>query len=311
MSPTSCQTAPPRDRGGYYSALPFPGSIPMQQQGPSAFDEVDYVSGGTRLYGIVGDPIVQVRSPEMFTATFRGVDSRRFSCRCTYHPASSKPASADSWRCATSTGSSSPFRTRCAQWRLRARWARRRRPSAPSTRSRVTGSGGKARFRRAGLRRGVSPPRHRAARQADHAHRRRRRGLGHRDRGGARSAGPPAAARYRHRARRGTRREGAQGIARHAGRGCAAARRRRRRAAQCLADRHARRCAAPTRRDDAAGASRRLRRNRQARAHAADPPRRIVRLHDGLRARDDARPDRPHGGLLRPWHREPGRPRRV
>ena len=32
---------------------------------------------GTRLYGIVGDPIVQVRSPEMFTAAFRarGLDA--------------------------------------------------------------------------------------------------------------------------------------------------------------------------------------------------------------------------------------------
>jgi shikimate dehydrogenase len=40
-------------------------------------DEVDYVSGRTRLFGIVGDPIVQVRSPEMFTAAFRarGMDA--------------------------------------------------------------------------------------------------------------------------------------------------------------------------------------------------------------------------------------------
>lgn len=37
-------------------------------------DEVDYVHGATRLYGIVGDPIVQVRSPEVFTAAFRGRD---------------------------------------------------------------------------------------------------------------------------------------------------------------------------------------------------------------------------------------------
>jgi len=34
-------------------------------------EEVDYVSGRTRVFGIVGDPIVQVRSPEMFSATFR------------------------------------------------------------------------------------------------------------------------------------------------------------------------------------------------------------------------------------------------
>ena len=32
--------------------------------------EVDYVSGKTRIFGIVGHPIEQVRSPEMFTASF-------------------------------------------------------------------------------------------------------------------------------------------------------------------------------------------------------------------------------------------------
>lgn len=37
-----------------------------------AHDEVDYVSGRTRLYGIVGHPIEQVRSPEMITAELRG-----------------------------------------------------------------------------------------------------------------------------------------------------------------------------------------------------------------------------------------------
>jgi shikimate dehydrogenase len=34
-------------------------------------EEVDYISGATRVFGIVGDPIEQVRSPEMFTAAFR------------------------------------------------------------------------------------------------------------------------------------------------------------------------------------------------------------------------------------------------
>lgn len=34
-------------------------------------DQVDYVCGRTRIYGIVGHPIEQVRSPEMFTAEFR------------------------------------------------------------------------------------------------------------------------------------------------------------------------------------------------------------------------------------------------
>ncbi len=39
--------------------------------------QVDFVSGKTRMYGIVGDPIEQVRSPEMITWEFhqRGVDA--------------------------------------------------------------------------------------------------------------------------------------------------------------------------------------------------------------------------------------------
>lgn len=35
-------------------------------------DQVDYLSGRTRLFGIVGDPIEQVRSPEMITAEMTG-----------------------------------------------------------------------------------------------------------------------------------------------------------------------------------------------------------------------------------------------
>jgi shikimate dehydrogenase len=44
---------------------------------PSGADQVDYVSGKTRVYGIVGDPIEQVRSPEIITAelTRRGLDA--------------------------------------------------------------------------------------------------------------------------------------------------------------------------------------------------------------------------------------------
>jgi shikimate dehydrogenase len=40
-------------------------------------DQVDYVSGKTRVFGIVGDPIEQVRSPEMITAEIvrRGHDA--------------------------------------------------------------------------------------------------------------------------------------------------------------------------------------------------------------------------------------------
>ena len=40
-------------------------------------DEVDFVSGRTRVYGIVGDPIEQVRSPEMITAEFVRAASTR------------------------------------------------------------------------------------------------------------------------------------------------------------------------------------------------------------------------------------------
>jgi shikimate dehydrogenase len=42
-----------------------------------AADEVDYVSGKTRVFGIVGHPIEQVRSPEIITAelTRRGLDA--------------------------------------------------------------------------------------------------------------------------------------------------------------------------------------------------------------------------------------------
>ena len=36
-----------------------------------AIDTVDYIGGRTRLYGIAGHPIEQVRSPEMFNAEFR------------------------------------------------------------------------------------------------------------------------------------------------------------------------------------------------------------------------------------------------
>jgi shikimate dehydrogenase len=47
-------------------------------------DEVDFVSGRTRVYGIVGDPIEQVRSPEMITAEFvrRGIDALMIPCTC-------------------------------------------------------------------------------------------------------------------------------------------------------------------------------------------------------------------------------------
>jgi shikimate dehydrogenase len=44
---------------------------------PLLRDEVDFISGRTRIFGIVGDPIEQVRSPEMISAEFvsRGLDA--------------------------------------------------------------------------------------------------------------------------------------------------------------------------------------------------------------------------------------------
>src|SRR3569833_4760086 len=48
--------------------------MPLASNAP---DEVSYISGRTRVYGIVGDPSAQVRSPEMFTAALRarGLDA--------------------------------------------------------------------------------------------------------------------------------------------------------------------------------------------------------------------------------------------
>jgi shikimate dehydrogenase len=43
----------------------------MQVAMASAPEEVDYVSGRTRMFAIVGDPIAQVRSPELVSAEFR------------------------------------------------------------------------------------------------------------------------------------------------------------------------------------------------------------------------------------------------
>jgi len=39
--------------------------------------QVDFIQGRTRMFGIIGDPIAQVRSPEMITWEFqrRGVDA--------------------------------------------------------------------------------------------------------------------------------------------------------------------------------------------------------------------------------------------
>ena len=64
-----------------------PSSADLQSRRPRIAmtfqEEVDYVSGRTRVFGIVGHPIEQVRSPEMFTAEFRRRDATRSSCRCT------------------------------------------------------------------------------------------------------------------------------------------------------------------------------------------------------------------------------------
>jgi shikimate dehydrogenase len=57
----------------------MPGATIAAQDGTpmTPSDQVDYVSGRTRLFGIVGHPIAQVRSPEMITAELvtRGHDA--------------------------------------------------------------------------------------------------------------------------------------------------------------------------------------------------------------------------------------------
>ncbi|MFO1199194.1 MAG: shikimate dehydrogenase [Burkholderiaceae bacterium] len=56
---------PARGGTGAPCADPSAAGVP----GPS--DQVDYVSGRSRVFGIVGDPIAQVRSPEMITHELR------------------------------------------------------------------------------------------------------------------------------------------------------------------------------------------------------------------------------------------------
>ena len=62
-----------------FENYPEAGRYVQQSNAPIApgRDAVDYVCGRTRVFGIVGDPIEQVRSPEMITAEFvrRGIDA--------------------------------------------------------------------------------------------------------------------------------------------------------------------------------------------------------------------------------------------
>ena len=96
------------------------------RKGDAMDDEVDYVSGKTRVFGIVGDPIEQVRSPEIITAeiTRRGHDAVLVPCTC--FPRTSTTCCRASCACAISAASCSPFRTRHApRARRRARRAGR------------------------------------------------------------------------------------------------------------------------------------------------------------------------------------------
>ena len=79
-------------------------------------DQVDYVSGKTRLFGIVGHPIEQVRSPEMITAEMTGARARR-GARADARAAGRvrRRCCRSSCACAISAVSCSPFRTRRAR----------------------------------------------------------------------------------------------------------------------------------------------------------------------------------------------------
>ena len=94
--------------------------ILRERGGPmTARDQVDYVSGKTRLFGIVGHPIEQVRSPEMITAEMTRPRARR-GARADARAAGRvrRPSCRSSCACAISAGSCSRFRTR----RARAPW---------------------------------------------------------------------------------------------------------------------------------------------------------------------------------------------
>src|SRR5690348_16635857 len=152
--------------------------------------------------------------------------------------------------------------------------------------------------RRAGLRRGAAQARHRAAGTAPDAPRSGWRRLRDRGRAGARTPGVHACARRRPFAGRCARGQGARGVAANARRTRRTCGGRCRLAAQRDPHRHARRRPPAVRGLEVAAAPRRFRCDRQARAHTAHHAGRKLRLHDGLRPRDDARADRPHGPIL-------------
>ena len=192
-----------------------------------------------------------------------------------------------------------PYKARACALRRRARRAGARVGAINALGARPRRTLARRHLRRTRLRGSVSPPRHRARRQARDADRRRRRGL--RDRGGRRRRAAGNAAIYdvdaRARAARWPARSRAPSRV-------PTSRPDRRRSTGIdvllnatpvgmLAD-----ARLPFAVDAAAARARRVRRDREAGAHAAPRARRALRLHDGARARDDARPDRAHGRLL-------------
>ena len=47
---------------------------------------VPVADGATRIYGIIGDPIAQVRSPVVFNDKFRALGKNAVMNRCTQNP---------------------------------------------------------------------------------------------------------------------------------------------------------------------------------------------------------------------------------
>ena len=72
---------------------------------------LDHLSGASRLFPIIGDPIKYVESPMRLTRTFGERGYNGSACRCRWRPMTSTP----SWRVSrlrgTWTASSSPCRT--------------------------------------------------------------------------------------------------------------------------------------------------------------------------------------------------------
>ena len=287
----------------------------MSESGQTFTDQVDYVSGRTRLFGIVGHPIEQVRSPEMFTAEFRrrGLDAILVPLHVLPGRLRRVAAAAAALRNLDGLIFTIPYKARACASRSRSARLSRRASSVRSMRLRAKAPGWHG-----DIFDGMG---------CVEAFRRRR--ISFRDRsimllgaGGAGSAIGVAIAYEKPRAivihdvdARRAESLAATIRALRPGRRqdrCADGRRHRH-PAERDTGRHARRCAPAARRRFAAARPDRVRCHRQAGDDAAARARRTLRVHDRSRPRNDAGPDRAHrrffsGGRLKGASESTARP---